>query len=80
MPLLSWMLGVALAAPPPEAQTVACSVAQHHAVVFAVAEPEARAFAIASGRDARRPRVAPRPARVDSWGLPPARAPTSARG
>ena len=65
--------------PPPEAPPVACSVAQHPAVVFAAAEPQAPAFSIASGREARRPRVAPRPARVDSWGLPRARAPTSAR-
>lgn len=65
--------------PPPEAPPVACSVAQHPAVAFAAAEPQAPAFSIASDREARRPRVAPRPARVDSWGLPRARAPTSAR-
>ena len=63
-----------------EEQPVACCVAPSQTVVFAIAEPEARVFAVAVGREARCPRVAPRPARVDSWGLPPARAPTAARG
>jgi len=65
---------------PREEQPVACCVATRHAVDFSIAAPAPRDFGGTVDRDARRPRVAPRPARVDSWGLPPARAPTSARG
>jgi hypothetical protein len=71
--------------PPPEAPPVACSVAQHPAVAFAAAEPQAPAFSIASGRRARGPepqaaRFSPRPQRRSRRRAIPRRSPARPHG
>ena len=60
-------------------QQVACAAVAPSVRAFCLVEPEDDASAPAIGDESGLPRVAPRCARVDSWGLPPARAPTSAR-
>ena len=63
-----------------EEQQVSCCevVAEHRS--FPADESEECACQVAQVRAATPPRVAPRCARVDSWGLPPPRAPTHGRG
>lgn|GEM_PF-2789979 len=62
-----------------EEQKVACCDVQKASAAFCAAEPEDRALATAVGGETQVVRVAPRYARVDSWGLPAPRAPTNTR-
>jgi hypothetical protein len=60
-------------------QQVACCVVQRTHSAFRPREPEDLAGADTATIEVAPPRVAPRTARVDSWGLPPPRAPTNRR-
>ena len=60
-------------------QQVACCEVVRLNVWCNAAESEERASGATVAIVAGAPRIAPRCARVDSWGLPPPRAPTSAR-
>ena len=60
-------------------QQVACCEAPRANAAFRVLEPEAVAGAADATAEVAPPRILPRTRRVDSWGLPPPRAPTNAR-
>ena len=62
-----------------EEQQVACCEVVRLNVWSSVTESEERGSAAVVSVAAIAPRVAPRCARVDSWGLPPPRAPTNQR-